>query len=342
MKRCRTCILPATYPGIQFDEDGVCEFCRAAQSAPVPEDRGEALSELVRYAKALPAPYNTIVPFSGGKDSAFVLYYAKRVLGLTPISVHFDNGFQTDHAKVNLERIPRLLGIDLHVVQHDPRLMRQLYKCFLENVGELCTVCNAMGYLAIVSFAFRQQRKLGCSPLVIGGWSRTFEEMPRVYAFHIEYFASIVEKANLLDDVLESPTVDREAYEFLLRVEDPRKTTAMKTFIQLPDYVAWDTPHITKTLREELGWQTPRADFDTHFDCQAYHLAKFLEFRKYGFDQKIITLSAMVRHGQISRKDALAQHATQSFYEASEVRRTLEVLDVDPGAIAKDEMWHTG
>ena len=28
MKRCTRCVLPETFPGIQFDDEGVCQYCR--------------------------------------------------------------------------------------------------------------------------------------------------------------------------------------------------------------------------------------------------------------------------------------------------------------------------
>ena len=28
LRRCRRCLLPETFPGIDFDEDGVCNYCR--------------------------------------------------------------------------------------------------------------------------------------------------------------------------------------------------------------------------------------------------------------------------------------------------------------------------
>ena len=62
---------------------------------------------------------------------------------------------------------------------------------------------------------------------------------------------------------------------------------------------------ISEILRNEVGWVAPSAKDETHFDCTAYPVAQYLEKKKYGFSQSAITYSAMIRHGQMTREDAL-------------------------------------
>ena len=48
--------------------------------------------------------YDTIVGVSGGVDSTYVCYLAKE-LGLKPLAVHFDNGWNSEIAVSNIEKL---------------------------------------------------------------------------------------------------------------------------------------------------------------------------------------------------------------------------------------------
>ena len=39
MKTCMRCVLPENFPGIRFDEDGVCNFCRDYKGCEYQEKR---------------------------------------------------------------------------------------------------------------------------------------------------------------------------------------------------------------------------------------------------------------------------------------------------------------
>jgi len=49
MRRCTRCILPETFPGIEFDEDGVCNYC--LDYDPVKVYGEEAFEYVVTYAE---------------------------------------------------------------------------------------------------------------------------------------------------------------------------------------------------------------------------------------------------------------------------------------------------
>lgn len=113
LRRCTRCVLPQTFPFIEFDSDGVCNLCRKWKPF-VPAGR-KALDELVEgYRKK---HGNTcIVAFSGGRDSSYGLHYLKKELGLNPIAFTYDWGMVTDLARRNQARICGDLGIE-HVVR---------------------------------------------------------------------------------------------------------------------------------------------------------------------------------------------------------------------------------
>ena len=102
MRYCTRCILPDTHETIQFDEEGVCNVCRQAERKHTVinwEERHKMLDELVEQYRNK-GIYDCIVPYSGGKDSVYQLWYIVTQLKLKPLVVRFDHwGFR----RTNLE-----------------------------------------------------------------------------------------------------------------------------------------------------------------------------------------------------------------------------------------------
>ena len=79
---CSHCILPESYPGIIFDENGICHLCNSYQKHHV--KGGEELRRLITSKKA--EKYDCLVTLSGGRDSSYTRYYAIKVLGLRALA----------------------------------------------------------------------------------------------------------------------------------------------------------------------------------------------------------------------------------------------------------------
>ena len=115
LKRCVRCILPESYPGITFNEQGVCDFCLTHKEVNY---RGEAeLMNLVESHRNSDSEYDGIVALSGGRDSAFAAYYAVRVLKLRMLAYNYDNGFMPEQTKENVKNIVDLLNIILSLTK---------------------------------------------------------------------------------------------------------------------------------------------------------------------------------------------------------------------------------
>jgi len=91
---CNRCILPNSFPRINFDEQGVCSICRdynrdfANWRAQLPWKR-KVLNKICKEAKAKHKEYDALIPLSGGKDSTYVLYVAHKELGLKCLYLGF-------------------------------------------------------------------------------------------------------------------------------------------------------------------------------------------------------------------------------------------------------------
>jgi hypothetical protein len=75
LRLCCRCILPETFPGITFDDHGVCNHCLRDKSSELEvasKKRAyrERLEALIEDTKGRASTYNAIMAFSGGKDSS--------------------------------------------------------------------------------------------------------------------------------------------------------------------------------------------------------------------------------------------------------------------------------
>jgi hypothetical protein len=114
LRRCTKCILPETYPYVEFDEHGVCRYCRTWKKI-TPKGEQALLDELAPYRSKDGSP-DVIVAFSGGRDSSYGLHYIKKTLGMNPIAFTYDWGMVTDLARRNQARVCGKLGVE-HIIR---------------------------------------------------------------------------------------------------------------------------------------------------------------------------------------------------------------------------------
>src|SRR5690606_18312595 len=103
-KICSRCIMDSTDPDITFNENGVCSNCLRFEtlnlSRMIPmHERPAKLSQLVERIKrkGRRRKYDCIIGVSGGVDSTYLAYLVKK-LGLRPLAIHFDNGWNSELA----------------------------------------------------------------------------------------------------------------------------------------------------------------------------------------------------------------------------------------------------
>ena len=134
---CTRCIMDTTDPDIVFDANGWCNHCtgwfkRSAFYALPLDERTRRLGIVVDEIKRRGhgKDYDCIIGVSGGVDSSYVAIKCKE-LGLRPLAVHVDNGWNSEKAVGNIKRILDPLHIDLHTVVLNWKEFRELQLAFL-------------------------------------------------------------------------------------------------------------------------------------------------------------------------------------------------------------------
>ncbi|MBW1939994.1 MAG: hypothetical protein JRI28_01215 [Deltaproteobacteria bacterium] len=347
IRRCKTCLLPASYPDIRFDGNGICNFCteKSEDKNKSVKNRKRELDGIIKAHKGKNSRYDVMVGLSGGKDSSYVAYYLKKEYDVKILGFNIDIGYRSPDAIQNIELISDKLGIDLLTIRPKKQFLKKMFVHFLNKKGEFCSVCNNLGYLIGASLAWNQKRILGFSPLVVGGWSKTYEFQPGISVTSMQYFFENL-TPELLGELKAHPFIEEKVVSTYMRINDPRQTmlgtrmhkelggSAMSS-IQLPDYIEWKVRDIPRILSEEIGWKCPPDVRDSHFDCKLFPIKEYLKFKKYGLTQETIKNSRLVREGLMTREEGLQRIELEQSTEPAVLSDFLNEL----GLIRDDINW---
>ena len=141
---CSRCIYDSSIFNIDFDDKGVCNYCRLVDALKdqygtgTPKGIGtfqSIVSEIKKAGKG--KKYDVAVGISGGTDSSYMLYLAKE-LGLRPLAVHYDNTWNSAIATENIRKITSALNIDLFTHVCDNKESDDIFRSFfLAGVPEI-------------------------------------------------------------------------------------------------------------------------------------------------------------------------------------------------------------
>ena len=291
--QCKRCQLDDNVPGVQINEGGLCSVCREFDLEwgnwdKIKNEKKAELERIVDRAKKKKRLYDCVVPISGGKDSVYVLYYARKILNLKCLAVTFDNGWLSVSARKNISNACEKLDVDNIYYGLSRQLMLRLYRHFFLNSGFFCPICMRGIQVTVsrIQLAFNV-------PLAMRGTCRRTEE-------HIsrEFFVS--GDLGFIESVLEGSPLYKEA-ELLLR---PVGIFRGPLQIKLPDYVDWNYDDIFKTITEELNWtaSSPEAE---HSDCYASDMVDYIRWKKFpGLVPERLRYSKLLTAGVMTRETA--------------------------------------
>ena len=298
VKRCNACVLPSTFPGISFDDDGICNFCRDYKQTVPDLDKEQELERMFAKLKNKKGRYDCIVPISGGKDSTYVLYLVKMKYNLNPLTITVDNHFRSVQADRNLQRALKITDVDHQMITPRWSIMQKLYKRFLDNEGkgkfvsEFCIPCNIAIWTAV-----NQIGSLYGIPIIYGG-IREIESSPaEIFGFSSQYFKNIA---------LEVLT-ENEIHEFAPYPMDYKNASMDNELdsIWIFDYIYWDRIKEREAIRT-LGWKKGRKNIgEIHIDCELHGLCNQFHKKSWGSIRTALHYSKMIRRGDMQRNEAI-------------------------------------
>lgn len=320
LKRCTRCILPATYPFIEFDAHGVCNYCRDHQ-APELYGRDALEAELARYRRTDGQP-DCLVALSGGRDSSYGLHLLKTEYGMNPVAYSYDWGMVTGIARRNQARMCGKLGVEHILRAADIPAKRRYIRKNIHAWLKKPHLGMVPLFMAGDKFFYRVGRELRDEtgiPLVIfcagnplertdfkGGFAgiRESQHGQRLFAFSAMNKVQIA--AFYAWQYLRNPAYLNES---LYDSIDSFFTTFVgkDDFLYLYHFVEWDEEVINRTLIGEYGWETaPHTDNTWRIGDGYTAFINYIYRTVAGFSEFDTFRSQQVRAGILSRDEALA------------------------------------
>lgn len=311
-RQCTRCLMDTTADEIEFDDRGICNYCKELEYRlkHPPRKIEVSLDQLVATIRkeGTGKPYDCIVGISGGVDSSFTLLKVKE-LGLRPLAVHMDNGWNSELAANNIKNLVHGLGVDLHTHVIDWQEYRQLMQAFFDaDVIDIELLYDN----AMLAVNYRQAKKYGIR-YILAGTNTATEGMkiPKNWNWYkldkrnIQILAR--SKAVKLKTFPVLGTIDYIFYEFIMGIK-------WISFLDyLPNYNKFDA---LQKLQADFGYKPyPYKHYESIFTrfYQGYILPE-----KFNVDKRKLHLSNLIISGQLTREEALRQMKEKYAYTSQE------------------------
>jgi N-acetyl sugar amidotransferase len=312
LRRCAKCLMPETEQTITFDEQGICNLCQISEDRDEDIDwkaRRLELDEILSRHRGKYL-YDAIVPFSGGKDSAWTAYVCVRRLNLKVLLVTFDSNFRRPIHLQNIENVVRRLGCDHMTYRAGQDAIKKTMKESLKRRGDFCWFCHT----GVVATPFKAALQYQV-PLIIwgepgseysGGYYNYKTKTPpdeRWYNRQINLGINAEDMAGFVDVEM------RDLEPFRLPPWEKMKELGVES-IHLGDYLKWNAGKQVDIIKEELGWREaevenlhPKYHYEK-VECFLQGARDYLRYIKRGYSRTVQRANLDVRRGELTRDEA--------------------------------------
>jgi len=342
VRRCAKCVLPSTMPFIEFDDVGVCNYCRTYTPRNQPRSKDDFLELLQEYRRR-EGP-ECILPFSGGRDSSFALHVMTQDLGIRPITYTYDWGMVTDLARRNISRMCAALGVENVVVaanvSRKRRDIARNLKAWLKSPD--------LGMLSILTAGdkhfFRHvedvKRRTGIdlnvwavNPLEVTHFKAGFLGIPpdfsekRVYShgvgkqirYHVKRTGAMLRSPGYFNTSL----VDTLSGEFY------RSFREKSDYFHFFDFHQWDELEIDNTLVEYDWEKAPDSSSTWRIGDGTAAFYNYVYHTVAGFTEHDTFRSNQIREGELDRETALALIKDENRPRYPNIKWYLDTLGFD-------------
>jgi N-acetyl sugar amidotransferase len=291
-------------PKISFDDRGICEYCNNFIYNIKPSwDKQRSEQSLLRLSSEIKkragnAEYDCIIGLSGGLDSSYATHVAVNKMGLKPLLVHVDAGWNTNQAVGNIERLVEGLQLDLFtdVVEWDQ--VKEMQLAFLRSgIPDQDLVQDAAFFTGLYKFA----RKYSIRSVITGSnfsteCCREPEEWGGYLGIDKTLFKDIYRRYGA-GKKSKFPLIDIIKYKFVYQ-----RLMGMKMYHPL-NFVEFNKQAAEIELNSLYGWKPFK---------HKHHESRFTVFyedfwlpKRFGFEKRRAHFSSLILTGQLGRTEAL-------------------------------------
>jgi N-acetyl sugar amidotransferase len=333
--QCKRCVMDTTDPDITFDSDGNCNHCSSfiyhiSQEKKITSLQKKNLDAVLTNIKTSGGkqPFDCIVGISGGVDSCYTAYLCKE-LGLKPLLLHLDNGWDSEIAVRNIHQLAQQLNLPYTSYVLDWEEFKQLQLAFLKSsIVDLEIPTD----LAIPGALYEIAAKHKIKYIISGGNYTSEGILPIKWGYHVKkdlkLYRSIIKKHGTIrrKKTPAAGYLSEIYYKFF---------KGIKT-IYLLNYIDYNKDEAKKLLMERFDWR----DYGGK-----HHESRFTAFwqgyllpEKFGIDYRKATLSTQICFGQKSRDEALNE-LTQSPFDIEKIAADKKYL-CKKLQISEEELAH--
>jgi aminotransferase len=299
-RRCVTCIMDTTDPGITFDGDGRCNHCLKVDQLKKrwrPEGDPQRLERLIARVKqdGKGQDYDVVVGLSGGVDSSYVAYLCKQ-FSLRALIVHVDTGWNSELAVKNIENLVQFGGFDLDTLVVDWEEMRDLQLAFLNSgVPNQDVPQDHAIYAGFIRRAALYRVRwtfigtnFACESILPQSWGYDSKDLRHLLDIHRRFG--------------QRPLVQFPRLSYFENALRYQVLHGLKSAAPL-NLVPYRKSKAIHTLEHEVDWRYYGGKhYESRFTkfFQAWYLPT-----KWGYDKRLAHVSSLVVSGQISREEAL-------------------------------------
>lgn len=296
-QRCSKGLWDTTVPGIKFDEKGISNFCKMQESLMQQYPKGEKglkdWDDIVLKMKkdGYGKKYDCIIGISGGTDSSYLLHIAKEN-DLRVLAVTLDNGWSSDIAVKNIKLVTSALNYDLktHVIDYEE--VKLVLRSYI--LARLPWVDSPTD-IAIKSALYKEAVQEGIKYTLNGSDFRSEGKQPLTWTYsdtkQLKYIVNNFSKKKIIS----YPTLSLFKWAYFGFI---KKIKVVRPLYFIP----YEKKTAKKLLEDKYGWM----DYGGH-----HHENIFTKFiisywlpEKFGIDKRIITLSAQILSGEITKEEA--------------------------------------
>lgn len=302
---CNECIMDTTDSKITYSASGLCEYCQNFKNVINPnwhtgtnyQTRLDKLSKAIKESRQN-NDFDCIIGLSGGLDSSYAAYVAKVKMGLRPLLVHVDAGWNTDQAVGNIEKLVDGLGLDLYTDVVNWEDVRRMQVAFLRaGIPDQDLVQDMAFFSGLYKFA----RKHKIKHIITGSnFSTECCREPEEWGGYLggdQILFNDIWKKYGDGKPINFPITDIFVYKLWYQ-----KILGMKVHHPLNM-----VPYVKKDAEDELerlfGWQRFK---------HKHHESRFTRFyedywlpRRFGFEKRRAHFSSLIMTGQMTRDQAL-------------------------------------